>query len=912
MSACVSEEVLQSFSERSLAVAEEAAVNAHVAKCGDCRMVLAELGKGLTTPPQSEPTAPEPARPLMRGSSLGRYLILEQVGAGGMGVVYSAYDAELDRRVALKVLRQRGGENQRPRLVQEARAMARLNHPNVAAIYGVEAAEDQLFVTMEFIVGETVRTWSERSPRTLAQILDVFLQAGRALEAAHHAGLVHRDFKPDNMMVRPDGRVSVLDFGLARATGTSVAAQAVGLESPDSTLTQTGTVVGTLRYMPPEQRLGLPTDARADQFAFCVSLHETLYGAPPGSPSKRNPAVPAALKRALEQGMAQDAAERHRDLHALLVQLERARAPARRLLWTLSVVLPLVALAGGVLWLQRSAAAACAGGAEELAQVWNPSLAARLEQAFADDRGAGVRRSLDAYQTEWLGAHRQACEATRVNRVQSEDLLDRRMLCLSTRKAALGAVAALLAERGASVQSSAVMLSGLPRISDCADARGLLETVPPPSDPGVRARLEQTRQALARVRGLMDLFRVDDALAPSLEVLQAAEQIGYPPLLAEALLARWNVLRSRGAPIEADALARRAVLAAKEGRDSKLEALAWAALADNLALMLRRMEEADWFYRVAEVSLRQVPESDLLEANRLRSYGQARSIAGDLSTSIDAFQKSIALYEKHRPLPLTGPLTTAHRRLSESLVKAHRYEEAEAEIRKAVDLAEHDAAGSSQLDRCFIQLGDVLRFRGKDAEARVALERGLALARKSSNTFSLSVAIQSLGSLERALGNLEASITWFQQSVSLVEPMPDPNPYLGQALGELGLSQLLIGERGDAERTLRKAVLLFDRFGARGAHETMPPRTALARVLLQTGQHAEAKSRLAQLVEFIDADRAHPFVLAPMRFDLAQVLWDSGTEHRAKARALGEAAHAASIGSEQAAVEKWLAAHPLR
>ncbi|MDP1915015.1 MAG: protein kinase [Myxococcales bacterium] len=910
MNSCLSEEVLQSFSARGLDAEQEAQVNAHVADCSDCRMVLAEFGRGLSGLAQSEPAAPEPARPLLRGSSLGRYLILEQVGSGGMGAVYGAYDAELDRRVALKLLHQSGGEQHRARLVQEARAMARLNHPNVAAIYGVESAGERLFVSMEFIVGETVRQWAARERRSVPEVLDVFLQAGRGLEAAHHAGLVHRDFKPDNIMVRPDARVSVLDFGLARAIGASVASEAAARPVSSSPLTQTGTVLGTLRYMPPEQRQGRPTDARADQFAFCVSLYETLHGALPGEPSTKTPSVPVALARGLQRGMAEHSADRYPDMHSLLLQLERVRAPTRRGQWAVVALLAVLAIAASVVVALRSRAAMCDGADDEVAQVWNPALATQLERAFADGRGGAVRTSLEAYGVEWTRAHRQACEATRLRGAQSEDLLDRRMLCLSTRKAALGATASLLAERGATAQGSAVMLAGLPRIADCADVRGLLETVPPPGDPAVRARLEQTRTSLARANALMALSRTDDAFAPSLDVLKAAEEVGYAPLLAEALLLRAFVLRSRGAPVEADVLARRAVLAAKEGRDARLEALAWGVLAENLGLMLRRASEAEWFYRVTEVSLRLLPDSELLEANRLRSYGQAHDLVGDLPTSIAAFQASIALYEKHLPLPLPGPLATTHRRLSESLVKAQRFEEAAVAVERAMRLAEHDTTGSSQLDRCLIQKGEVLRLWRRYDEAREPLVQGLALARKSGNVFSLSTALQAFAALERDVGNYPAARTLLQQSVSLVEAMPDPNPYLGQALGELGRVQLLSGERADAERSLRMAVRLFDRFGAKGVHETMPPRTALARVLLETGQQEEANSRLEQLVGFLAEDPASPVALAPMRFDLATVLWDSGGERRLEARSLAEAARDASLGALRSDVDHWLATHP--
>ncbi len=902
MTTCPSEEALLAFSDRALDAHDAATVSTHVAGCSDCRMVLAELGKALTHD-ETGPGEPEPPRPLVRGSSLGGYLILEQVGAGGMGVVYAAYDAELDRRVALKLLRQRRGSDDQARLIREARAMARLNHPNVAAIYGVETSGDALFVSMEFIVGETVRRWAEREPRTLEQVLDVFLQAGRGLEAAHHAGLVHRDFKPDNMMVRPDGRVSVLDFGLSRAVGTSVASPGGELARSATTLTQTGTVLGTLRYMPPEQRLGKPADARADQYAFCVSLHETLYGAPPGEPpARRVAAVPAALQRAIARGLAEDPNDRHPDMHALLLVLERVRSPARRT-WPAVVLAVLLAVAGSVVWQRRASAAACDGGADELAQAWPLDLA----QGLTGARGAEVKAALDAYGAEWVAAHRQACEATRVHGGQSEELLDRRMLCLSARKAALGQTAALLASEGASLDRSAVVLAGLPRISDCADARGLLETVPPPGDPALRARLDETRQSLARVRALVDMYRPNDAVAASRAVVEEAEQLGYPPLLAEALLVRCSLIRLLGETLELEATAWRALFAAKEGRDAKLEAQAWLALADAQGLVLRRFAGAEWFFRGAEVSIRAVPDGELLEANRLRMYGQLHQLTGDLGTSIDAFQRSIALYEKRLPLPLPGPLALAYRRLSEALSSAQRYDEAEAAIRSAIRIAENDPTGSSALDRCVTTLGDILRRRRRFDEAREWMLRALDQARQSGTTFTIMPALESLGRLEHDAGRDAEAEKWFAQMVAITEPLPEPNPYLAMARGQLGMVLLSTGDVGEAERLLRKAVEGYERFGAKGDHETMQVRTALARLLVKTGQRAEAASNLAVLVGYLDADPASPVALAGMRFDLATVLWDAG--QREKARALAVAARDPSLGALRADIEQWLAAH---
>ena len=231
-------------------------------------------------------------RPLERGDAVGRYLVLDRLGAGGMGVVYTAYDPELDRRIALKLLapalESTGATAGRARLVREAQAMARVTHPNVVTVHDVGEHDGQVFVAMELVDGDTLTAWRSASVRTWSDELAVMRAAGRGLAAAHAKGLVHRDFKPDNVMVARDGRVLVMDFGLARAQG-----EAGGSTSPFEALvhednsalsvelTRQGAIMGTPAYMAPEQHLGGETDARSDQFSFCVALYEGLWRARP-------------------------------------------------------------------------------------------------------------------------------------------------------------------------------------------------------------------------------------------------------------------------------------------------------------------------------------------------------------------------------------------------------------------------------------------------------------------------------------------------------------------------------------------------------------------------------------------------------------------------------------------------------
>src|SRR5712692_8056604 len=354
---CIEENVLIEAIQGALTAERMEQVGLHLNECELCREKIRQLaaarrpispevpkvskvepkGAGAALPPSS-PIAPE----LPLGSFVGRYSIIDLLGTGGMGVVYSAYDPELDRKVALKVLRRDvvSGDTQ-ARLFREAQAIARLAHPNVIAVHDVGITNDIVFVAMEFVSGGTLSQWIKERPRGWQEILQMFLYAGRGLVAAHAAGLTHRDFKPDNVLVGREGRVRVTDFGLARSNASPdpTLAAFIGTEpkqrtptSPrmglNSPLTAEKMLIGTPAYMAPEQLWGNQADPRSDQFSFCVALYKELYGQRPFSgttvaqlrteidagriiPPPRTSRVPPWVHRALAQGLAGDPDRRY-------------------------------------------------------------------------------------------------------------------------------------------------------------------------------------------------------------------------------------------------------------------------------------------------------------------------------------------------------------------------------------------------------------------------------------------------------------------------------------------------------------------------------------------------------------------------------------------------------------------------
>ena len=447
---------------------------------------------------------------------VGRFVLLEQVGAGAMGRVYAAYDPELDRKIALKLIRSTEPSamgQRRARLLREAKSMARLSHPNVLPVYDAGVHGEEVFIAMEFVRGGTLRQWLKQEERGWREVLRVFVEAGRGLEAAHAAQVVHRDFKPDNVLIGEDGRVRVVDFGLARAPATDPDEAAPTEPSQldpdsvaDSKLTRTGAVMGTPAYMSPEQFEGEEADARSDQFSFCVSLWEGLYGRRPFRgkdmfalvdainsrdyvPVPRGARAPGWIREALERGLSARPSARFPGMAQLLAELDRD-PDARRRRW-LGVVGGAGMLAAGAMGyavVDQDATALCQGGVERLAGVWDEERRQAVQRAF-DATGRsfstaaweGASKVLDEFSAEWVSMHREVCEATQVRGEQSQALMDRRMVCLERRRSALRATVETFVDADVGVVERAVEAArALPEVSVCGETSLLDSMVEPP------------------------------------------------------------------------------------------------------------------------------------------------------------------------------------------------------------------------------------------------------------------------------------------------------------------------------------------------------------------------------------------------------------------------------------------------
>ncbi|HEY0135946.1 MAG TPA: serine/threonine-protein kinase, partial [Nannocystis sp.] len=501
-----------------------------------------------------------PASELPRGSSadpgtIGRFVVLRRLGEGGMGVVYSAFDEQLGRRVAIKLLHQADDSDlARARVYHEAQALARLSHPNVVQVYEVGEHGDGLYVAMEFVTGETLRAWMNHGGHDWRDTVEVFVQAGQGLAAAHVAGLVHRDFKPENTVIGEDGRARVLDFGLALHQTLPDAAPTQVVATADTHAV--GVVAGTPRYMSPEQHEGRPLDARSDQFSFCVALWEALHGEPPHAgdtllelvhnavtgtlrPPPGRTGAPEWLRGVLIRGLAVRPQDRWPDMPTLLAALRADPRVRRRRLAALALAVTTLA---GLLALAMRREEPCAAVAESATEVWSPAIREAIEGAFQATGAPSAAASwtmlagqVDAYVGEWSAAREALCVDHQAARRSDEfhdlgvECLDDRLSQLRSQLDALTGVDALAVEKATGIRSR------LRPISGCADSRALRARPRPPEDPDRRTTAEALRTRIDALAARRELGQLAEAIPRAQALVAEARRIDDGPLLAEAL-----------------------------------------------------------------------------------------------------------------------------------------------------------------------------------------------------------------------------------------------------------------------------------------------------------------------------------------------------------------------------------------
>jgi eukaryotic-like serine/threonine-protein kinase len=901
----------------------------------------------LGGPPPSQ-VLPLRAEFLERGGAMGRYVILDRIGTGGMGVVYSAYDPELDRKVALKLLRpDRGsssGDAARLRLLREAQAIARLSHPNVIAVYDTGSFGDQVFIAMEFVEGWTLRQWIEEKEPSWREILGRFVLAGRGLAAAHAAGLVHRDFKPDNVLLGKDGRVRVVDFGIARPLeGSEAPAEGGGPLSGSGSilatpLTQWGVALGTPAYMAPEQLRGEAADARTDQFSFCVSLYEAFYGERPfpGTETREilaavrrgtvreEPAatrVPRHLRAVLLRGLSAAPSERYPSMEALLHDLERDPVAVRRLwLAAAAVILVTGAVFSGFGWVQARRVRLCSGAEEKMAAVWDrrkPAVRAAFLAtgvSFAPESWRRAETALDSYARSWMEMRRDTCEATRLRGEQSEGLLDRRMYCLDQRLGEVRALTDLFSHADAGVVEAVDnAVSGLGKIEVCSDTEMLTARVPPPRNPALRSRVEAARSRLASAKSLSDAGKHTEALAGAQEAAAAAQRAGYRPLQAEALYLLGDLQDKLADSRRAEGTMFDALLTAQEGGDFLLAGEAAAELAWIVGFQQSRTEEGRRWSRIAEATVQGARGGAAARSIVLKQLAVIFYQEGRYSEAARVARLALAITER-----AYGP---AHPQVANVLsnlavfydMAGNKREALAAGLRSLEVRRQVLPPGHPDFAKSFNTLGNVYSNLNQPNLALSYYQRAYEIfrSRYGDRHPSTTGVRGNIGILAKDLGRYEEALRIYGEELRGAEKAYGPeHPDVARALDHVGEVYFLQRRFGEALATFRRVLAIYEKTVGPSHPDTATALQRIGETLTESGRLQEAVEPLTRSLTVLESRDVDRGVRAESRFYLARALWGSGGD-RQKARRLAREAREdfSADGREKdvKTVDEWLA-----
>jgi eukaryotic-like serine/threonine-protein kinase len=880
-----------------------------------------EAHVGQTPQPDSEPDARE-----LVPERIGRYVVLRRLGAGAMGVVVIAYDPELDRQVAIKLIHPRVAKHgeARARMLREAKGLARLSHPNVVQIHDAGTVEGRVFIAMELVDGQPLSRWAEArregpgsgrgepkaaKERSPEQILSVYTEAGRGLAAAHDAGLVHRDFKPDNVLVDADGRARVLDFGLVRTTddtearersgGHASATALIGVEPTlevslgqvhetggltallsaselEVELTHGGQIMGTPAYMSPEQWKGAKADARSDQFSFCVALWEALYGERPfigrtvhalanamtsGTITEPSSSLrlPRRIRAALERGLAADPARRFDDMHALLRELERGDQDRGSLPLAAAAIVVFALLAWVVFSNPTKAESTmCADAGDRAATVWNEARREQVGKAFArtevpsEKIVAKLGGQLDEYADRWRLAAEDNCAATHVREVQSEALLELRARCLDAKLGELDALLEVFAAADAATVDEALLaVENLPSLHACEAARVSQSEARMP-EPILAARVSEARRQLARARASLDTGRFVEA-GERFEPLRAeVEALGFAPLSAEFELESGRLHARIDRWDDATAELERGFFLATALRDDELALRAATWLAELEGVQRQRTELSMLWTEYARALLEREPgrfpnfEADLADTISWNAY-----MRGDYATAQAEAERGLALLDA---AGLDAPMHRMELVLDRGAAEysAGDLAAAEASFGAALELAvasvgRDNAKATSALNNLSITYSAGGDFvRARALLVEIIATRERALGRDNT---SVGVALSNLADVELELGNIEAAHAAAERGYAILEASAGVDQYATViARQRLGLARGLLGKYDDAIVDLREVLAIAEAPPEPDPSLALELRADLVVVLAAAGRARESTFELGQVI----------------------------------------------------------------
>jgi len=810
--ACLDDLTVTNLVGNALAEPERGAALAHLDECATCYELVAAIGS---------PRVAGAAARLAPGMTVGRYVVERIAGAGAMGVVYAARDPKLERTVALKCIAGPGDPRARDRMIREAKAMAQLSHRNVVTVFDVGEHADDVFFAMELVSGRTLRSWL--GDHGVREIIAVLADAGRGLAAAHAAGIVHRDFKPDNVLIAGDGRALVTDFGLARAEGTTEPAPDVAVVD----LTVTGQVIGTPFYMAPELLAGGAATPASDQFSFSVVAFEALTGARPfdgktlaelRAAIARGPVlanVPAHLRRVLARGLAADPTQRYASVDALLADLVHDPAARRRRVFGgLGALLVIAAL---VLAFARRRDEPCPDPRGQLAGVWDDARRAGLVLAFAPHAEpyipttiARTTEALDRYADRWVDLRRAACRATYVTHDRSEARYDAIVACFARRRAELAAVTSLLVDAPdlETIRHATAIAGGLGDLAPCSDGATLAEQPPLPAQPVLRAQVEAAQRSLetARALGRAGKYVAAEKLVTSL--IPQARSLGYPPLLGSLLLAVGKLEPKTGQNgAVADKALQEAAQVAAAAKDDLLAARVWTQLVYTLAQLEQRFAEADSMAKVARAATQRAgdPPEDLIDWHD--ATGIALLEEGKPDAAVAEFRAALALAQAKQADRVSDQVS----KLATVLDRAGQFEEAHTLAARAVELLTKELGpGHPDVAFALATLGAIDYDAGRYAESLADHQKALAIDEAlGETTYQTTEMLEGIGNAYLSLGKPEEAERYHRRVLAMREAKGKDDPHVGDELINLGMDVIEEGKLDEARADYDRALAIY-------------------------------------------------------------------------------------------------------
>ncbi len=836
------------------------------------------------------------------GTVVDRYTVLSTVGRGASGVVVAAFDPKLDRKVALKFLhRNVASDADHARLKREAQALARLTHPNVIRVHDVGTYEGRVFMATELVEGSDLATWRAKNKPAWREVVRVMLAAGEGLAAAHSAGLVHRDFKPRNVLIGNDGRPRVTDFGQARGF------EDVPVSSPepdtlsevntadaiiDATLTRSGALVGTPAYMAPEALEGAPPDPSADQFGFCVALYEMLWGKRPFSGNTlasltlaissgnietppAHPRVPRGLRTALRQGLAVDPELRHASMTTLLRAIKRAIYWPRRVAWA---VLPATVTAAVAVVAWPAAPLPedyCAQHDRRLEQVWGHQAQDRIQEAFdatevsyAATTWTRVHAHLDGVANAWITAQHEVCEAD-----ARGEAVDGRMLCLHRRYQELHSLVEVLAHADPEIVEHAVQAARALEIdAACEDDS-------PPGlaalDPAARREQEKANALLSRANAALSTGQRLDALEQAEAAVTITQAAGLRWSEAEALMLAARALDDDGDPKPVEDAMDAAYTAAIAASNDRVVAQSAMGLAGLLARH-GEFESADRWLDLAKSAVGHRNDEDhFLESQLENARGSVEFHRGQIDPALAHFRASLAIDEangREDDPSLGGVLLN----IGLSLANLGRYDEALESLEDGLAHTQfHFGSGHPKAVRVLSTLCHVRGYAGQIDAALAACHEGIALVRSNGDKPNPQLVHlhTNLGVVLFRAGRLQETEETYLQALALGEEIfGESDSMVGNLLNNLGVVYVEMQELGKAQEYYGRAMVLFEGVFGPDHPSTGILRTNLAMAYSNDGKLDEAEKLVHQSIDTLERTRGKDSVeLALSLAELARI-----------------------------------------